>query len=280
MTGRRWIILALVSLLMGSTIAVPVLAQDHHYGAIAMEGEDRIPPNLQILPEESLPERFNWGGYVTGVRHQGGCGSCWAFAAVGVLESRVMIDLGIPGWDNDLSEQYLVSACGGGATNGCGPDTLETSGNYLIQRGTVEDWCLDYHASANSSWCNELCPAWYGHLYKMDEFGLDLGSPDKKDLKNYIYQTGPIAVFMEVYKDFDDYGGGYVYRYTGDDPVGNPHRGGHFVILTGWDGRDGHNCFIGKNSWGKGWGDNGIFEIGFSEIDSVITLGKNGSSRF
>jgi len=49
--------------------------------------------------------------------HQGSCGSCWAFATVGAMESAVLIDSGL---SQDLSEQYLVScnlsgwSCSGG----------------------------------------------------------------------------------------------------------------------------------------------------------------------
>ena len=66
-----------------------------------------------------LPSQFDWRalGGVTPVTNQGGCGSCWAFAAVAQLESFVKI------YDSrllDLSEQAVIDCnphgadCGGG----------------------------------------------------------------------------------------------------------------------------------------------------------------------
>ena len=41
-----------------------------------------------------LPRQHDWRDYgvVTSVKHQGFCGSCWAFTAVGVLESAFAIE--------------------------------------------------------------------------------------------------------------------------------------------------------------------------------------------
>ncbi len=55
-----------------------------------------------------LPASFDWRtqGIVPAVRDQGGCGSCWAFGTVGVMESAVK-KAGGP--LTDLSEQFLIS---------------------------------------------------------------------------------------------------------------------------------------------------------------------------
>jgi C1A family cysteine protease len=51
----------------------------------------------------------NVGGqsYVTGIRDQGGCGSCVAFGVVAVLESTLRVSTGNPNLDADLSEAHL-----------------------------------------------------------------------------------------------------------------------------------------------------------------------------
>jgi inhibitor of cysteine peptidase len=67
----------------------------------------------------ALPPSFDWRtlGKVTPVRDQRDCGSCWAFAVVGVIESAMLV---YGEAARDLSEQYLVScnvdgySCSGG----------------------------------------------------------------------------------------------------------------------------------------------------------------------
>jgi hypothetical protein len=48
------------------------------------------------------------------------------------------------------------------------------------------------------------------------------------------------------------------------------------VTLIGYD--DAQGCWIGKNSWGTGWGDAGHFKIGYGEcrIESYQTCGVKG----
>ncbi|NIM20547.1 MAG: hypothetical protein GTO51_10015 [Candidatus Latescibacteria bacterium] len=54
-----------------------------------------------------FPSSFDWRDYagVTPVKDQDGCGSCWDFAAVGALESMVLIN---SGFEYDLSEQQVL----------------------------------------------------------------------------------------------------------------------------------------------------------------------------
>jgi hypothetical protein len=72
--------------------------------------------NLSELSRtQSLPSSYT--GYYTSIKDQGACGSCWAFAAVGLLESMILKNDSI---EVDLSEQYMLSCnpwgwgCGGG----------------------------------------------------------------------------------------------------------------------------------------------------------------------
>ncbi len=56
---------------------------------------------------------------------------------------------------------------------------------------------------------------------------------------------------------FGGYWDGDIYRCTNDNGAN------HAIALVGYDDAGGY--WIGKNSWGTGWGDGGFFKIGYGE---------------
>jgi C1A family cysteine protease len=203
-------------------------------------------------PTRSLPGAFDWRtlGSCTPVRNQGGCGSCWAFATVGVLECNV---LGKDGRSVDLSEQWLVScnrsgwSCDGGwfahsyhlaATDPCGD-----SGAVLES---------DFPYAGRDLPCE--CP--YPHEYYIQNWayvgseGADLA--DTEAIKQAIVDHGPVSVAVYVNRAFQSYTGG-IFNDCEDGTVN------HAVVLVGWDDDDG--VWIMRNSWGPGWGEDGYMRI-------------------
>lgn len=59
-------------------------------------GQPIIPTN------EDRPNSVDWKAYETGVKNQGSCGSCWAFAAMENVEAMRAIQVG--GEPTELSE--------------------------------------------------------------------------------------------------------------------------------------------------------------------------------
>ena len=126
----------------------------------------KVPEEVYAIPElMSVPSSFDWrnnnGNFVTPIRDQGDCGSCWAFATTAALESQELIVNNTPGINLDLSEQMLVCCSNSGS---CSGGYVNTSSDYITRfRSCQVKVAVPYTATNNScnintcvSECNDL----------------------------------------------------------------------------------------------------------------------------
>jgi C1A family cysteine protease len=218
------------------------------------------------LPYVSLPSRLDWrnngGNFVTPVKNQGRCGSCWAFATTAALESYTLIQNHTPNTNLDLSEQVLISCGGAGSCNG---GYISTASDFIRYTGLPLESCYPY--TATNGYCANACPNWQSSTYKIGKWQwVTTGQPALDAIKNALFTYGPLVTTMTVYTDFYYYSGG-IYSYTGGG-----YQGGHAVTIVGYN--DSGQYFIVKNSWGTGWGESGYFKIAYSEISSPVQFGR------
>ena len=206
-----------------------------------------------------LPDAFDWRDHdgCTPVRDQGGCGSCWAFSAIGAMESTLRIYQGL-GVDLDLSEQWLVSTCTGAGD--CDGGWHGAALNYL-RCNHLEDPCGDSGAVLESDFpyqaSNSNCYCPYPHPYCLDSWAfIGSGVPSAGEIKQAIYDHGPVAVCLHAnYDAFSAYSGGVFNACEYGDID-------HCVVLVGWDDNQGANgVWILRNSWSSGWGEGGYMRI-------------------
>jgi C1A family cysteine protease len=208
---------------------------------------------------------FDWSyptSYVTPVRNQGNCGSCWAFATTAALESYTQIKNNLPGQELNLAEQVMVS-CGGAGS--CGGGYIGTAANYIKNTGLPQETCYPY--TQTNGTCSAACYNWQSNSYKITGWGyVATTAPTVDAIKNALVTYGPLVTTMDVYADFFSYHSG-IYKY-----VSGTYQGGHAILIVGFD--DANQCFKVKNSWGTGWGEAGFFRIAYSEVTSVVGFGE------
>ncbi len=209
--------------------------------------------------EQPMLASLDWrnvGGhnYVSGVRDQGQCGSDWAFVTVSMLESALMIRLGLPDVDLDYSEQRLLSC--GIPYSGCNGGQPSGALNYLRDTGTPRETCFPYQANDQVP-CSAACADAANQIRRLQSWrwvGGYTGAPI--DSLKAALAYGPIGVWMDVYDDFYHYAGGVYWHVPGGSPVGS-----HYVLVIGYD--DAQQYWIVKNSWDTWWGDQGFFRIAY-----------------
>ena len=231
----------------------------------------------QSLASQSseLPSYFDWrdnnGNWMTSVKNQGACGSCWAFSAVGAVEAQIKIDSNNLS-DIDLSEQQMVSCASKG---GCGGGGATGALRYIKDNGIVDEECFPYQAidargctghscGYEPVYCNKTCPDWQDRLRFIkswekigDSSWYDYNFSKNRYLtKKALIERGPLVTGIEMSGNF---GEDNIYR-CGSNP-GNDH----IVVIIGYNdtGDIPTSYWIVKNSWGSNWADDGYFKVGW-----------------
>ena len=161
-----------------------------------------------------LPSSWDWRNvngvnYVSDVRNQGGCGSCYAFSSMGMLESRVNIITNNTR-RHVFSTQDIVSCSS--LSQGCeGGFPYLVAGRYAKDYGVVEEGCNPY-IGKDGSCSTKHCAKHYSSGYNY--VGGYYGGCSEDAMKQALVENGPLSVSFEVYDDFMMYKTG-VYHHTG-----------------------------------------------------------------
>jgi C1A family cysteine protease len=236
-----------------------------------MMGLQQAPPvDVEFLApqtsvQDTLPSSLDWRNkdgrnWVSPMLNQGNCGSCVAFAAVGVLETQLNISSLFPNLNIRLSPSHLFS-CGGGACNyGWTP---ESAARQLMKTGVADEACMPYTSGATGQdvSCNSGCADISQRTYKISNYTTPTSYMKNIDAIKRALQNGPLMTSLSVYADFMSYAGG-VYKHTAGE-----YLGGHAISIVGYD--DATQSFIIRNSWGEDWGEGGFGHVSYTDPSGV-----------
>lgn len=212
-----------------------------------------------------LPASWDWRdvsgvNYVSEVRNQGSCGSCYAFSSMGMLEARVKI--ATKNTKNFVFSPQDVVSCAPLAQGCEGGFPYLVAGRYAKDYGVVEETCNPYEGK-DGACSTKQCLKHYVANYQY--VGGYYGGCSEEAMKKALVENGPMSVSFEVYNDFMMYKSG-VYHHTGLIKLEDfePFEiTNHAVLLVGYghDEKLGEDYWTVKNSWGTGWGEGGYFRI-------------------
>jgi len=248
---------------------------------------------LENYPTMSAPNSFTWRNkdgqdWITPVKNQGICGSCWAFSTVGVTEAMYNIKSNNPSLDLDLSEEYLVSDChySSNKDQTCCGGFDDVAFGFIKTYGVPDEACMPYvdggsggcscegdicstlctysaGSSCSDKRCSDRCSDYASRLKKI--LGYEDVSTSATTIMQVIYDSGPVSVLIGISTDAGGYFDNGIYRCTDDDTIN------HAVSVVGYSytGDPATSYWIVKNSWGISWpsspNDFGFFKVGFSE---------------
>uniref|UniRef100_A0A0N5A202 Cathepsin L-like n=1 Tax=Parastrongyloides trichosuri TaxID=131310 RepID=A0A0N5A202_PARTI len=216
-------------------------------GAVKSNASRWLPPlNTQV------PDSLDWRekGYVTEVKNQKSCGSCYSFSATGALEGqhkRVTGDL------VSLSEQNIVDCSTKYGNNGCNGGLMDYVFEYIKEnKGVDTEEAYPYKGKEGK------CHFTKSAIGATDIGYVDLPEGDEEALKVALATQGPISVAIDAgHTSFQMYKKGIYY-----EPKCSPENLDHGVLLVGYGTCPEHGDYwIVKNSWGTTWGEEGYIRM-------------------
>ena len=265
--------------------------EENYYTGMDMPHRMGLIPSIQPLPrlsgEESgilrkaaLPTSFDLRpDAVTPVKSQGQCGACWAFATLAALESNLKLNTGET---FDFSENHMKNSllpyedpCFAGSFMDALTYFSHWKGPVLEEEDPYSEEAIDNSPSGLSP--ATLITDYIQVAYYVREVSRD-------ELKTMIMTYGGVATSMSFQQEGTAYNPAtFAYYYEGDYAEDTNHG----VLLVGWDDAfdagnftdtpAGDGAWIAKNSWGRGWGDDGYFYISY--YDTITGFEANSVKR-
>lgn len=198
---------------------------------------------------------FDWRdkSVVTPIRDQKNCGASYAFAAAAAVESHWGIRTGVP--PVLTSEQQSIDCSANFGNSGCDGGLPFKAFNYLQNaNGLSTENTYPFENQGGS--CRFKQQNIYARVYNGTA---NIHPGDEQAIYQALSTFGPIAVGMMVGDDFLTYDGGIYQSSTCQS--GQTVNHALTIIGYGTDSNTGLDYWIGKNSWGTQWGEEGYVRI-------------------
>ncbi|XP_043577533.1 procathepsin L-like [Chiloscyllium plagiosum] len=206
--------------------------------------------DLSLEELSSLPEQKDWrdDNYVTAVKDQGQCASCWAFSAAATMEGQ------LSNTTNDLlslSEQNLVDCAKSYQNQGCNAGWVHRALEYIRDNGIETRGTYPYVAKKQA--CTFDSANSVGTLSRY----VDIKNLEETEIMEIVAKHGPVAVHVYMSDAFLNYKDDSIF----DDTNYNGEIPNHAVTIVGYVNKVNEKYWIIKNSFGTSWGHNGYMKM-------------------
>lgn len=179
------------------------------------------------------------------------------------LSDRLKIQYGASFPEINLAPQVLINCGGGGSCGGGNPGGVY---EYIHENSIPDETCQNYVAKDGQCSPYGVCENCFPNgtcvqvedykKYWVSEYGSVSGA-DK--IKAEIFARGPVGCGIHVTDKFEKYSGGIYEEWSFLPSLLINHE----LSIVGWgyDSESQTEYWIGRNSWGTYWGENGFFRI-------------------
>jgi len=206
---------------------------------------ENAPESSRKLLQTTTPSSVDWQakGYVTPVKNQGQCGSCWAFSATGATECNVAIATG-----NliSLSEQQLVDCTTSYGNAACNGGSMNLAFQYIRNTGGLCN-STRYPYTASLGTCQATS---CGTKYDSISGYIRVSQNNAAALQTAVAK-GCVSVAIQADQaSFQFYSSGVLTATCGTNI-------NHGVLVVGYGISGTQEYWKVKNSWGTSWGMQG-----------------------
>ena len=254
-----------VSLDGGLYVPADMIADNFSYAMDWDAAECRLSMTLESGEEKILPEVYDYRkeGRAPGVKNQGTLGTCWSFASLMALESRLE-----PEETFDFSEDHMSRRNSFGRSQNAGGEYTMSMAYLLAWQGPVLE--------ADDVYGDNFSPSGLKPVKHVQTIEL-LPEKDYEAIKKAVFFYGGVQSSLYPSMVTGERDSRYynketgAYCYTGDE---SPN---HDTVIIGWDDHyskdnfskvpEGDGAFICANSWGGEFGDNGYFYVSYYDTN-------------